>query len=306
MGQKSLAQMPAHRNGPVSSNVRRHKHMFPHIAAWDKYRGSVRQFDAVLEYAKAVSSSLVGLTTPSSNASYGEQIFVTILGQCITLRRLAPDPTRRTSDELWDLPSMCAVSRCVIEAHDSFLYIAGDAVPLSERDFRVSLWEFHDKTRRLKMLEAIGSKNPEVDTIRNACPPLMKRITDDPMFQSTRRDIQRKVLDGDPPAFHLSQRERCECDGINFDYYNTVTMQLSQYVHTLPFALHQLFSFRAGSVEALPLMSLPLEYVLPFLSRVTTEMHTLFPTHIREAPARTARTMAVWNTIYRNGITGAA
>ena len=87
--------------------------MFPHIAAWDKYRGSVRQFDAVLEYAKAVSSSLVGITTPSSNASYGEQIFVTILGQCITLRRLTPDPNRRTPNELWDLPSMANAKNVV-------------------------------------------------------------------------------------------------------------------------------------------------------------------------------------------------
>lgn len=270
--------------------------------AWDKYRASVRQFDAILEYAKAVSSSLVGLAPPTPNAGYGEQIFVTILAHCTTLRRLAPDPTRQISDELWDLPSMCAIARCAIEAHDSFLYIAGNAVPSNERDFRISLWELHDKTRRLRMLGLLGSKNPEVETIRNECPSLLGKVTTHPAFQSITRDIQRRVRDGDPPPFHLSQRKRCESDGINFDYYKAVTMHLSQYVHTLPFALHQLFLFRAGSDEVLPLMSLPLEYVLPFLGRVTTEMRTLVLHQTPDAAAETARAMEIRDAVYRKGV----
>lgn len=275
-------------------------------SAWNKYRASVRQFDAVLEHARAVSNSLVGLTTPTANASYGEQIFVSMLAHCVTLRRLAPDPDRKTPHELWDLPSMCAVARCTVEAHDAFLYIASIDVPVVERELRVWLWEFHDKTRRLKMLEAIGSKNPEVQSIRDDCPRLLERITAHPAFQGMRKHIQRKVQDGDPPTFHLSQRERCQAAGIDFDYYNAVTMQLSQYVHTLPFALHQLLSFRAGSEDVLVLMRLPLEYVLPFLGRVTNEMRALMPANTPDAPARTARTMARWDAIYRNGVKLAA
>ena len=279
--------------------------MRPQSPAWHKYQSSVRQFDAVLEHAKAVSSSVVGLTTPNANASYGEQIFVTMLAHCITLRRLAPGPNQQTPDELWDLPSMCAIARCTIEAHDAFLYVAAAAVPEAERDFRISLWELHDKTRRLKMLESIGSKKPEVESIREQCTLLTTKVTEHSTFQTTRRDIQRKVLEGDPPAFHLSQKDRCEAGGLDFDYYNTVTMQLSQYVHTLPFALHQLFSFRAGSEEVLPLMSLPLEYVLPFLGRVANEMRSLIPAQTPDAPARTARTMAIWEAIYQRGVKSA-
>lgn len=276
--------------------------MRPQSPAWHKYQASVRQFDAVLEHAKAVSSSLVGQTTPSANASYGELIFVTMLAHSITLRRLAPDPTQQQPDKSWDLPSMCAIARCAIEAHDAFMYIAGIAVPEAERDFRISLWELHDKTRRLKMLESIGSKKSEVESIREQRLFLTTKVTNHPAFQTTRPDIQRKIIIGDPPAFHLSQREQCKASGLDFDYYNTVTMQLSQYVHTLPFALHQLFSFRAGSEEVLPLMSMPLEYVLPFLGRVTNEMRALIPAHTPDAPSRTARTMGIWEAIYQRGV----
>ena len=279
--------------------------MRPHSPAWQKYQQSVRQFDAILEHAKAVSTSLVGLTTPTQNATYGEQIFVTMLAQCMTMRHIAPNPNRQMLDEFWDLPSMCAIARCVIEGHDSFMYIAADTVPADERDFRVFLWELHDKTRRLKMLESIGSKRPEVDEIRATIPILTAKVTTHPTFPVTRQDIQRKVLEGDPPAFHLSQRVRCESVGLDFEYYSTVTMQLSQYVHTLPFALHQLFSFRAGSNESLSLMSLPFDYIVPFLVRITTEMRALFPIQTPDPPARTARRMAIWNTIYERGVSAA-
>lgn len=284
----------------------KHRHsrnqMCPQSPAWHKYQASVRQFDAVLEDAKAVSSALVGQATPSANAGYGEQIFVTMLAHAITIRRLTPNPNRHQPDELWDLPSMCAIARCAIEAHDAFLYIAANSVPEAERDSRISLWRFHDNTRRLKILESIGSKKPEVQSIREQCLYLKTEVTNHPLFRTTRRDVQRKILEGDPPAFHLSQRDRCDDSGINFDYYNTVTMQLSQYVHTLPFALHQLFSFRAGSEDTLPLMSLPLEHVLPFLGRITYEMRILFPIRTPDAPARTAKTMAIWKTIYQRGV----
>lgn len=275
--------------------------MRPQSAAWHKYQASVRQFDAIVEHAKAVSWSLVGSTTPTANASYGEQIFVSMLGHCITLRRLAPGPYQQAREELWDLPSMCAIARCTIEAHDAFLYIAAPHVPEEERDFRISLWRLHDKTRRLRMLESLGSKRPEVASIQEECLLLATEVMNHSVFQRTRRDIQRKVREGDPPAFHLSQRERCEADGCNFDYYNIVTMQLSQYVHSLPFALHQLFAFRAGSEEVLQLMSLPFEYVLPFLSRIINEMRALIPTHTPDAPARTARSMAQWRSVYQLG-----
>lgn len=276
--------------------------MRPQSPAWHKYQASVRQFDAILEHAKAVSAALVGTKAPSAQASYGEQIFVTMLGYCITLRRIAPGPTRHTPDEMWDLPSMCAIARCAIEAHDAFNYIAAKAVPEAERDFRIALWELHDKARRLKMLECIGSTRPEVAKIRNEFSQLTTKVTDHPIFRTTPGETRKKILKGDPPPFHLSQRERCAASGLNFEYYNAVTMQLSQYVHTLPFALHQLFSFRAGSEQVLPLIALPFEYVLPFLGRITLEMRSLTTSHTPDAPARTARAMLIWEAIYQRGV----
>lgn len=215
---------------------------------------------------------------------------------------MTPDPTRKTPKKLWDLPSMSAVARCAIEAHDAFVYVALGSITPVERTFRLRLWELHDKTRRRKMLEAIGSRDPRAAEINAESERLLREVKEDPFFESLQAGVKRKVIDDDPPAYYLSQRERCEAYGVDFDYYNAVTMQLSQYVHTLPFSIHQLFEFRAGTADALALMSLPLKYVLPFLSRVTDEMRQLFPSRAPMPPSRTAKSMALWRVVSTQGV----
>ena len=271
-------------------------------AEWNKYRAAVREFEAILEHATAVSASLVGVTPDDRHLNYGEQIFVKLLAHCVTLRRLAPDPARNTPSQLWDLPSMSSIARCAIEAHDAFMYIALGNVSQEERAFRLLLWELHDKTRRRKMLEAIGSRDPRNDEICAEAERLLGEVKAHSFYTSLSASIKRKIVNDDPPAYYLSQRERCQAYGVNFEYYNAVTMQLSPYVHTLPFAIHQLFQFRAGTSASLPLMSLPLQYTLPFLSRVTDEMRQLFPGLAPSPPSRTARSMAVWRTLATRGV----
>lgn len=267
---------------------------------WVKYRKTIREFDAVLEHAKAVSSALVGVKPSHRHILYGEQIFVKQLGHCVTLRALAPDPTGRASGEFWDLASMSAIARCVVEAHDAFLYIAGGKVSVAERAFRLRLWELHDKSRRCKMFEAIGSRSREAENIRVQTATLVAMLQADPFLEGV-QDLKRK-LEKDPPPYHLSQKERCAAFGVNYDYYNAVTMELSQYVHTLPYSIHKLFNFEAGSSEALAKMSLPFQYVLPYLSRVTVEFRQLFHDRTPLPPSRTARTMALWTSVYGAGL----
>ena len=166
---------------------------------WAKYRTTVREFDSVLEHAKAVSGSTVGLTSEDRSQIFGEQIFVKMLAHCVTLRQLSPDPTRQKPSEFWDLPSVNAIARCVIEAHDAFAYVTNADIDDAERDFRLTLWELHDKTRRLKMLEAIGSTDPRNAQIRSDADRLLSKTTEHARFGSLPVPL-RKKLTADPPG----------------------------------------------------------------------------------------------------------
>lgn len=266
------------------------------------YKELVAEFDAAGDYASNVSRALVGLSPPEQHLMYAEQIFVKLLAHCITLRRLSPTADVAPRTELWDLSSSSVVARAAIEAFDALAYVALQAVEPVQREFRILLWELHDANRRAKMLEHIDSKDPRRTDILASAKSLYERVTQHTCFNTLSKPLQKRVRDHDPPPFVNSQRDRCLANGINHDYYNVVTMQLSQYAHTLPFAVHQLFSFRAGSEEALRMMSLPLQFALPFLLRATAGVHRLFPDITPEPPENVAVSLAIWTEISAEGI----
>jgi hypothetical protein len=274
--------------------------MLEAIKTWSDYRTKLREFDAVLEHGKAVSAALTGLSPALPHVSYGEQIFVKLLGHCISLRRLAPDPTQQPREQ-WDLPSMSALARCVIEAHDAFEYIAGHPVTESERSFRIRLWELHDATRRLKALGGIGSTDPAVAGILADAARLQLALEGHEYISSLpeglKAELRLRLRRSDPPDFHLSRRQCCALSGVNADWHKAVTMQLSQHVHTLPFSIHHLSQLQADTPHALRLVAMPLLFALPFLVRTIQGMDVLLPGRAPRPPSRTARTMALWRGV---------
>lgn len=272
---------------------------------WKRYASIVAEYDAVLSYARDTSAALVGIVPSERYKQYAEQILVKMLAHCITLRLLSPDPARLAPGELWDLASESAIARAIVETYDAMAYVALGEIEPEEREFRLLLWELHDASRRSKMLESIGSTDPRYFEIRASSRSLCERVVAHPFFARTSESVQQKVKRGDPPPFHLSHRERCAAYSVNFDYYNATTMQLSQYVHTFPFSIHQLFEFKAGTPEALRMMSLPLQYALAFLSREIEGIRSLFP-NVGTAPALSVDTsIKFWSGVLEHGIKSA-
>ena len=279
--------------------------MLQAINTWSNYRAKVREFEAVLEYGKAMAAVLAGLTAPSPHTAYGQQIFVKLLSHCNALRTLAGDTSQRAQAELWDVPSMTAVARSAVEAHDAFEYIAGHDVTPSERSFRVQLWELHDTTRRLRIYSDLGPADPRIAKLRADSAELQAALESHEFLASLHADLQavlrQRLAKGDPPAFHLNQRQRCELSGVQVDWHNAITMQLSQYAHTLPSTAQQLAYLPPGSPDALRLMAMPLVHALPFLARVIQAMDRLMQGRAPEPPSRTARTMALWRAMAEGG-----
>ncbi|MEO6032133.1 MAG: hypothetical protein ABIP61_09565, partial [Burkholderiaceae bacterium] len=103
----------------------------------ERYKEILAEFDLLIDVGKAVSQRLVGTTPIHSHHSYSDPIFTKLLCHAMSLRNLSPQLTQSSTQQLWDMPSACAVARCIIEAHDVLEYIALAELPLQEREFRL-------------------------------------------------------------------------------------------------------------------------------------------------------------------------
>jgi hypothetical protein len=268
----------------------------------DRYRSLLREYDALLDHARAISASLTGRQLRSREDSYADTIFTKLLLHGISLRKLCP---KLQDGELWDIASTCAVARALIETYDALAYVAVHPVSIDERDFRILLWRLHDQQRRLQMLDRVKSSNPQVQEIRASAALLLEAVLKHATYSTLSKDLQGRVSRGDAPAFHLSQRALNVASGVDHDFYVSTTMYLSQQVHTFPMALSQLMAFQPGEPDSLRVSSMPLQYSMPFLAKAIEAATQLWPEAVGDTSESLSRLLQSWIAIAEHGLPGA-
>lgn len=267
----------------------------------EKYKETLAEFDTLLGHAHAIGNQLTGRPIEGLHLAYVDTIYTKLICHGIILRRISPTLDVRVSpQELWNLPSACAVARSLIEAYDALAYIGGPNLSSSEREFRILLWDAHDQTRRLAMLEKIGSVDGRVEEIRQKSAALSEQIKSHEFFANATKDLQARVTRGEP--FHLTQKELNLAHGINHDFYVTATMFLSQYVHTYPFAIRQLMNAKAGDLDSIGLSSMPLRYTMPFIVKAIDTMTALWPDAQGAVSDDLEMLMCQWRHVAEQGV----
>lgn len=268
-----------------------------------RYKQIVGELEMFIELGMQVSQRLVGTEPEHRHHSYADPIFTKLVCHAISLRRLSPQLDPQQAHELWDMPSACAVARCIIEAHDILEYIALANISEEERSFRLLVWKLHDQQRRSSMLKSIKSNDPRAHEIHKMAAKLQEEVEQHPWFQNINSAQQKRIRNGDAPSYLLSQKELNAANGVNHEYHVAATMMLSQYVHTLPMAVHQLQEFKAGTPEALHLSSMPIQYSLAFLARAITRMAEVFPQGNLEINEHQSQVFSQWFAVAENGVT---
>jgi hypothetical protein len=81
-------------------------------------------------------------------------------------------------------------------------------------------------------------------------------------------------------------------------------MFLSQYVHTLPFALSQLTLAHAGDPGALQLVAMPLQYSMPFVAKAILGIGSLWPDAQMEMSEDVLSILDRWLVLAEQGVKG--
>lgn len=266
----------------------------------ERYRKVLSEYDVLIAHAVAISQRLTGRRIDGQHIPYVDTIFTKLICHGISLRRLSPPADVERTGEMWDLPSACAVGRALIETYDAMGYIGTLDISPSEREFRVLMWELHDKKRRLAMLQRVQSADPQVEDIRAKGDALATQIASHPFYSGLSESAKHRVARGE--ACHLTHRELNAANGIDHSYYESATMFLSQYVHSLPLSLHQLMHLRAGEPEAIQLSSMPLQYAMPFIAKAIATMTTIWPNCEPTRSEQLHLLLQLWLAIAANGV----
>lgn len=269
----------------------------------ERYEEIMTEFETLLRYGMEVSHRLVGTRAAEHHLSYADPIYTKLLCHAISLHKLLPQTKEKPEHELWDLPSACAIARCIIEAHDVLGYVVLSDISPEERGIRLLVWRLHDKQRRSKMLSSIQSRDPMVNELHDQVRELVSEVTKHSWYPNIPKHLRKKIDDGDAPSFLLSQRELNAANSVNHEHHVYVTMWLSQYVHTFPMSVHQLVEFKAGTPEALRICSMPIQCILGFMAKSIIGMASTFAEGNMKVNEEDINIISSWCSIVETGVT---
>lgn len=245
----------------------------------ENYLNSLNNYEVLSKTAIFLSKENYGKKANNFREEYGSWIFGKICLHTIAIQKLLPDSTffhKINGKKVWDLASICSLSRSLIETYNVFHYLIIEDIDPNELEFRRILWELHSECERLEMLKLIKSKAPEITKIIEDIAQYKSKLINNKFFKGLEHKTQKKFRNGKSGIFKTNS-QISENAGINPDYYKAVNKYLSNFVHTYPFAIIQLSLFRAGDKESLERIKTVIDYCKHYLCLAIRDFLKLCP-----------------------------
>lgn len=240
----------------------------------DLYFERLEDFKSILHMGLELFKKLPEKDDSEIALQYCFSIFNKILSHGLSLHKIIPSKERKPGF-YWDISSMSALSRCIMEAYDALAYIALHPITETERKFRALLWTANDFDRRLKMFRTFPDYETASATVVPWHAEAISDLENSDFFRTLDAKSQRKILN-DLPPFHNTQAERNKISGINNDYYRMANLMLSQHVHTYSFSIHHLQSHAPETEIGYRNLNVALTHALSFTARAISEISEIY------------------------------
>jgi len=237
-----------------------------------EYLHTRKEYSIVLGEAWRLGTVMSGMTGLSSRHWHGAQMFKKLAAHSQTLATITPSD--RPGQEFWDYSSMCAITRCLIEAFYAFQYLGASTVSEDDWRERKALYDYHGYLRKVQSAQEMGFETPErLKTSLDRARDEMSRVCTQRGYSA--REISDRLKK--PQAFLVSDSKQGEALGLQAAWVRTMRDYLSWFVHSLPASIHELAYFEAASSSAYDSVKILLITASGYLGRANADFVELFP-----------------------------
>jgi hypothetical protein len=195
-----------------------------------KIADSKKVLELNLKKACELSASRGGAVSKDSVDFLLSALFVRICTTARTILMMAPSDASINS--IWDYASLGTILRNIIDAMNSFLYLADRSLSKDDKDCRFWLFSLHDAVTRQKLFEFRGSKQ-EASACNERAEEMRSLLQTNPTFLALDPKQQKHYLKG-ADAFLLSKEQIIEKNGGNREDFLGLYKFLSANAHSYP------------------------------------------------------------------------
>jgi len=195
-----------------------------------------------LNKAYELSASRAGETSEHSVDFLLSVIFVRICTTARTISMMAPKDN--TAESIWDYASLGTVLRNIMDALNSFLYLADSSLSKEEKDCRFWLFSLHDAVTRQKVFEFRGSQK-EAEACKNRAEEMRDLLRQNTKFMSLEEKNKTHYLKG-TDAFLLRKEQIVEANGGKREDFLGLYKFLSANAHSYPMGFFKMNEQKFG------------------------------------------------------------
>lgn len=226
----------------------------------------IEDFDFITEIAYDLSQQFYGVQTDDRKKKISTYYLAKVVPECMSLLRVLPGSRFTDTEELFDFPSFCSISRSVIEAANLHWYYCIESIDAEVSSFRFYLYDFHDNKSTMQISKFIGGEEEGLDSLQERCDDLKEKIKQSDKFKSLLPEVQRQILKG-RKCSDMNQTEISESRGLDVNTFNGIYKILSTNTHSTPSAISAIVHSRIHGKELHEAFAgLVLSYVASFVA----------------------------------------
>ena len=195
--------------------------------------------------------------------------------------------------QIWDLPSVSALSRNLIETYLTLHYFSRTQVPAAELQLREKVWRYHETCERVKMLRAGVPCSAGLPQLEQRMGRLRQELEQTPLFQNLVKEKRKRVLRGDVAKLETNE-QLCGSAGVSENYYNSTFKYGSNHTHSSPFSFAQMDGFRGGDASAHQVFFMALNLSTGFIALGVRDYVGLWADQAPSTSGEEKRLVAIW------------
>lgn len=202
------------------------------------YRQLLRDFDTNVCEAIAVSQACAQrLESPA--IGYSTHVFTRICAHAQSMICAVPKSRWAKRDfEIWDVSSVAAHARSILEGYLLFRYLADAPADLEVQRAYVQVMHLYDCTKRIKVLPFV-LPDEEVEWLEAQAEEIRERLNGINFFAKLDVKLKKNILAG-RYLMITPQKEVIAAVGIEQEEYDFYWNYLSQYTHILSFTFYRI------------------------------------------------------------------
>ena len=219
-------------------------------------------FEFLTEIATDLSMQFDGVDTECRKKKTSTYYLAKLVHSCWSLNKLLPE----SDDDFFDFPSIASICRNIIELTNLCWYYCIDENDELESEFRFLLYDLHDSTALISIVENLGFELDDIDKLQQEKDTLKKLIIEHPKFQTLTAEEKKQVKKGRKSTLQ-NQFQIIESRCINSNEFHGLYKLLSTHTHSTATSINLLTNSRLNSSELDKVfLGLTIDYTSSFIA----------------------------------------